>query len=119
MEEHPLIGWDILGDSKSRLLQVASEIALYHHEKWDGSGYPNGISGDTIPLVGRVVIVSDVFDALTSRRPYKAPWPVEEACAYLRDNSGSHFDPTCVDAFFQSMDEVLDVMRLYGVDDES
>ena len=117
IERHPQIGWDILADSKARLLQVAGDIALYHHEKWDGTGYPRGVAGQAIPLVGRIVIVSDVFDALTSRRPYKEPWPLDDACAYLRDNSGTFFDPRCIDAFFNAMDDVHGVLKCHRQSD--
>ncbi|MEO6271997.1 MAG: HD domain-containing phosphohydrolase, partial [Rhodoferax sp.] len=91
----------------SQLMQMASTIAISHHEKFDGSGYPGGLVGDMIPLAGRIVAVADVFDALTSARPYKAAWPVERALQLLRDGSGSHFDPVCVDAFMVQLEAVL------------
>lgn len=117
MKRHPLIGWRILGASKSRLLRMAADIAISHHEKWDGSGYPHGLTGENIPLVGRITAVADVFDALTSARPYKAAWPIEKALDYLRDNRELHFDPACVDAFFLSLDEILVVAESCGLDD--
>jgi response regulator RpfG family c-di-GMP phosphodiesterase len=109
MKQHALIGWKILqGHSAgNRMLQMAAEIALSHHEKFDGSGYPNGLQGGAIPLVGRIVAVADVFDALTSARPYKRPWPVDEAAAFIKQNAGQHFDPVCTEAFFAAWDEVL------------
>jgi response regulator RpfG family c-di-GMP phosphodiesterase len=98
MRGHPRIGADILAGSASPLLQVAAEIALSHHEKFDGSGYPRGLSGTAIPLYGRITAVADVFDALTSERPYKTAWTLTTAAAYLRAGAGSHFDPDCVRA---------------------
>lgn len=111
MKQHALIGWRILqGHSAgNRMLQMAAEIALAHHEKFDGSGYPSALKGVEIPLVGRIVAVADVFDALTSSRPYKKAWPMDEAAAFIRQNSGRHFDPSCVDAFFAAWDDVLQV----------
>jgi putative two-component system response regulator len=111
MKQHAVIGWKILqGHSAgNRILEMAAEIALAHHEKFDGSGYPNGVKGADIPLVGRIVAVADVFDALTAVRPYKRAWPVDEAAVFIRQNAGQHFDPDCVDAFFAAWDEVLAV----------
>ncbi len=113
MKAHTSIGYEILKDSPSRLLRVAAEIAVSHHEKFDGSGYPKGLVGTNIPLVGRVVAVADVFDAVTSDRPYKEPWPVEKVAEMIRENSGSHFDPDCVDAFFSRFDEIMKVRERY------
>lgn len=107
MTGHPLIGHEILSGSESQLIRMGAEIALSHHEKFDGSGYPNKLAGEAIPLSGRIVAVADVFDALTSARPYKEAWPVEKARALLEDNCGTHFDPTCVDAFLAEWDAVL------------
>ena len=106
---HPQIGADILSGSESPLLQAAAVIALTHHEKYDGSGYPNCLTGDKIPLYGRIIAVADVFDALTSARPYKKAWEIERAVAHLRDGAGCHFDPLCVAAFLQDMDAVLEI----------
>lgn len=113
MRMHARIGADILVASPSPLLQTASQIALTHHEKWDGSGYPNGLKGEQIPLYGRIVAVADVFDALTSSRPYKAGWSLERASQYLREHSGAHFDPRCVEAFFAGWEEVLEIFNRY------
>lgn len=113
MRRHAQIGADILRGSPSPLLQTASQIAQTHHEKWDGSGYPKGLAGEDIPLYGRIVAVADVFDALTSSRPYKQGWNLEDASRYLRDNAGSHFDPRCVDAFFAGWDDVLDIYNRF------
>jgi len=99
IKSHTLIGARILAGSQSRLLRVASEIALSHHERWDGEGYPNGLAGAAIPLVGRLVAVADVFDALAHRRPYKHPWPVDEAAGEISSQSGQQFDPAIVEVF--------------------
>lgn len=99
MKIHAQIGGEILGRSRSRLLQLAEEIALTHHERWDGSGYPTGLKGDAIPISGRIVAIVDVFDVLTHHRPYKDAWPVEDALAEIYAVSGRHFDPQIVSAF--------------------
>jgi len=93
MRSHTLVGAEILSGGTSKLLEVAREIALAHHEKWDGSGYPNGIEKEAIPIFARVAAISDVFDALTSQRPYKEAWPNDKAFALIEENAGSHFDP--------------------------
>jgi response regulator RpfG family c-di-GMP phosphodiesterase len=102
IKQHTVIGHGILGGSSSGLLQAAAEIALTHHERFDGSGYPNEMAGEAIPLLGRIVAVADTFDALTSRRPYKSAWPPELAWRYLEQNQGTRFDPACVEAFLQA-----------------
>lgn len=107
MKRHAVIGFELLTGSESVVLQAAATIALSHHEKFDGSGYPYGTAGDAIPLFGRIVAVADVFDALTSARPYKEAWPLERAADFLRAGAGSHFDPVCVEAFIGAWDEVL------------
>jgi len=99
MQTHARIGYDILKGSPSKYLSMGAIIALGHHEKFDGTGYPNGLHGEDIPVIARVVAVADVFDALISERPYKHAWSVDEGIAYLRNQRGKHFDPTCVDAF--------------------
>jgi response regulator RpfG family c-di-GMP phosphodiesterase len=113
MRTHAQIGADILEGSASPLLQVGAILALTHHEKFDGSGYPMGLKGTAIHLYGRIIAVADVFDALTSARPYKAAWELDRAAAYIRDNSGSHFDPACVAAFFQDWSAVLTVYHAH------
>ncbi len=107
MKQHTVIGARILSHSESPILQAGAEIAISHHEKFDGSGYPYGLSGKAIPLFGRIVAVADVFDALTSERPYKHAWPLDRALALMHDSKGSHFDPECVCAFMDVLDEVL------------
>lgn len=109
MRTHAERGYEILKGSKSSLLDVAALIARTHHEKWDGTGYPHGLKGDGIPLHGRIVAVADVFDALTSERPYKKAWDMDRAFQFLNENSGSHFDPDCVQAFVSRLDEVLEI----------
>jgi two-component system response regulator RpfG len=114
MRTHPLIGHGILDDSPSRYLQMGAVIALGHHEKFDGTGYPQGLAGENIPLPARIAAVADVFDALTSNRPYKRAWSFQEALHYIRSESGKHFDPACVRAFELRIDTVADIMRELG-----
>jgi putative two-component system response regulator len=113
MQSHAAIGAELLSGDDSSLLVLAREIALTHHEKWDGSGYPQGLAGTAIPQSGRIVAVADVFDALTSARPYKQAWPVAAAIAYLRDHRGGHFDPAVVDAFMARLDDILAIRANY------
>jgi len=106
MKKHSEIGSEILSSSSSKYMQIGAIIALNHHERVDGKGYPNGLKGNDIPLIARVVAVADVYDALVTPRPYKAAWENEDALAYIRQQSGTHFDPICVDAFFERIDDV-------------
>lgn len=117
MKQHASIGFEILKDSNSPMLQMAAQIAHSHHERWDGSGYPNGLAGEAIPLVGRIVAVADVFDALTSERPYKKAWPEADALAHMREQHGKHFDPACLDAFLGDWPAVLEIKRRYRDED--
>ncbi len=117
MKQHAIFGYEILKDSSSRVLQAGAEIARAHHEKFDGSGYPNALKGDEIPIFSRIVAVADVFDALTSERPYKKAWPLEQACDFLKTNAGSHFDPACVASFFEHWDQVLEIRQRFQDDD--
>lgn len=107
MKTHAEKGWEILRGSRSSLLDAAAIIARSHHEKFDGSGYPLGLAGEAIPLYGRIVAVADVFDALTTERPYKKAWLVEDAMDFLFTNAGMHFDPLCVAAFIARIQEAL------------
>ncbi len=109
MKTHTTIGAKILADSKAEILQLAQQIAISHHEKWNGRGYPQGLAGDTIPLAARIVGLTDVFDALTSKRPYKDPFPVEVALDIIKKERGEHFDPDVVDVFFENIDEILKI----------
>ena len=110
MRSHPQIGAEIIGEHDHPMLRMARSIAHTHHEKWDGTGYPQGLKGTDIPLEARIVAVADVFDALTTVRPYKQAWSVEAAFAYLREHAGRHFDPALVECFLQLRAEI-DVVR--------
>jgi putative two-component system response regulator len=114
MRRHPEIGHRIIGQHTSPLLKMAAEVALTHHERWDGTGYPAGLRGDAIPRVGRIVAVADVFDALTSVRPYKPAWSVADAVAELERGAGSHFDPRVVAAFLGRLPEILAATAAFG-----
>lgn len=116
MKQHAVYGYELLSGSSSKLLQAAAEIAKGHHEKFDGSGYPDGIKGEAIPIFSRIVAVADVFDALTSERPYKKAWEVEEAVDFLNNGAGSHFDPACVKAFLNAWDDVEQIRSKYQED---
>lgn len=111
MRTHPRIGHDILARSAAPVFAMAAEIALHHHERWDGAGYPEGLAEEDIPLVARIVAVADVFDALTTRRPYKEAWSSEEALRYLGDNAGGHFEPRLVAAFHAIVPGIMDIKR--------
>ncbi|MFZ6772651.1 HD domain-containing phosphohydrolase [Undibacterium sp. SXout7W] len=118
MKKHTTLGYDILAGSQSEMLNAGAVIALAHHEKFDGSGYPKGLAGDDIPLFARIVAVADVFDALTSERPYKLAWDTEKAIAFLKEGSGKHFDPRCVDAFMARWDEIIQIKSTYTEDEQ-
>lgn len=113
MKQHTIIGANILTGSDNKLLQVAEQIALSHHEKYDGSGYPYGLSGQKIPLTSRIVALADVFDALTSKRIYKPFFSISEAVKIIKDSTGSHFDPEISAAFFKVFDEILDIKEQF------
>jgi len=113
MRRHPEIGYEIIRRSSSPFLLAGSEVALTHHEKWDGSGYPHGLAGEQIPLFGRISAVADVFDALITRRPYKDPWPVEKAMEYVASEKGRHFDPRLVGLFLANRESVLEIRDRY------
>ncbi|MBF0274840.1 MAG: response regulator [Nitrospinae bacterium] len=110
---HPEIGAEILADGNSDLMEMARTIALTHHEKWNGNGYPNGLKGEEIPLVGRIASICDVFDALTCIRPYKRSWTVGEAVSELEKCKGIQFDPELVDLFISKLTEMTTVMAKY------
>ena len=109
MKTHTTIGYEILSQSDASVFKLAAEIALRHHEKWDGSGYPSGLAGDNIPAVARIVAIADVFDALTMDRPYKKAWQTTDAIAFLQTNSGSHFDPEFVEIFSKNISKIIDI----------
>ncbi|MCD2515008.1 two-component system response regulator [Massilia sp. G4R7] len=114
MQSHVTIGAEIIGEHEGGMLDLARQIALTHHEKYDGSGYPRGLRGDEIPMVGRIVAIADVFDALTSKRPYKKAWTEEEALNFLREQKGRHFDPQLVDLFIEQMPAVRTVQQRWA-----
>lgn len=111
MKTHTTIGADMMSGNESELLSLAHTIAQTHHERWDGTGYPKGLAGEDIPLAGRIVAVADVFDALTSSRPYKKPWPVAQAVAFVKGNAGRHFDPSVVAHFEFRLPEILAILQ--------
>ena len=113
MKGHARLGYELLKDSGSETLRAGAEVAISHHEKFDGSGYPNGLKGNKIPVFGRVVAVADVFDALTSERPYKKAWSLEDACNFLEEGRGTHFDPMCVEAFLAGWDRVVEIRQRF------
>jgi len=114
MQKHAEFGYNILKGSKSSILRNAGMIALTHHEKWDGSGYPSGLKGNDIHLYGRITAVVDVFDALTMQRPYKKAWPLEQAVKLINDEAGKHFDPQIVEVFNQVLDKLLVVREKFA-----
>lgn len=114
MTQHPRMGSEIIGEQTSELLKAAKIAAATHHEKWNGKGYPNNIKGEDIPIYGRIISIADVFDALTSVRPYKKAWPVEEAVDLIKRESGEQFDPAVVDAFFKAFDKIMEIKEKHA-----
>jgi putative two-component system response regulator len=114
MQSHAVIGAEIIGEHGDGMLKLAHEIAMTHHEKYDGGGYPKGLAGDAIPLAGRIVAIADVFDALTSIRPYKRAWTEEEAIDYLVQQKGKHFDPMLVDLFVAQLPAIRTVRERWA-----
>jgi putative two-component system response regulator len=114
MRSHPSMGSEIIGNHSDELLNTAQILSMTHHEKWDGNGYPNKLKGDDIPLMGRIVAVADVFDALTSDRPYKKAWAIEDAVRIIEEGSGTHFDPNLIDPFKSVLPEILKIREKYG-----
>jgi two-component system response regulator RpfG len=113
MQQHTVFGYEILRDSPSKYLQMGAVIALGHHERYDGTGYPHGLVRDAIPLSARIVAIADVFDALTSARPYKKAWPIQDALNYLNTEIGKHFDPDCIDAFHTQFEKILSIRQKF------
>ena len=113
MRRHPLYGACIIDDSMEPFIDLGRIIAATHHEKWDGSGYTLGLRGDEIPLAGRIVALADVFDALTTKRPYKKPFPTEKAFSIVHEESGRHFDPAVMDAFLAIHEEIISIKRKF------
>ena len=114
MKRHPEFGAQIIGQHDSSLLRMAATIAMTHHEKWDGSGYPQGLAEERIPIHGRITALADVFDALTSERPYKKAWSVEDAFDFVRDQAGRHFDPNLAELFLSSREEVIAIRKRWS-----
>ena len=119
MQTHTDIGFRILSKSDTDLFRLAAEVARSHHERWDGSGYPQGLAGEDIPECARIVAIADVFDALTMRRPYKEPWSIEDACAEISSLAGSHFDPRLVDLFINMKDEIVRIKEEWEEKEET
>ncbi len=111
MEQHCELGGQIMEGSNSDLIAMCRSVAMTHHEKWDGSGYPNGLKGEEIPIEGRIVALADVFDAIASKRVYKDAVPIDDVLAILRKDAGTHFDPTCVERFFRGLHEIREVFE--------
>jgi response regulator RpfG family c-di-GMP phosphodiesterase/signal transduction histidine kinase len=116
-QTHTYMGVNVLPVARSPIIEMAASIALTHHEKWDGSGYPRGLKGEDIPMEGRITAVADVFDALSSKRPYKEAFPLEKCLKIMEDGRGTHFDPTVLDAFFNSLDDILRFRKIHAEDD--
>jgi two-component system response regulator RpfG len=116
MKSHTVIGYELLKESGSEFLQMGAIIALGHHEKYDGSGYPKGLKGELIPLESRIVALADVYDALTSIRPYKRAWQTDQAFAWMREQSGRHFDPELLEVLLRSRTEILAIAAQYADD---
>lgn len=114
MQTHVNIGVEILSGSDSELMAIAAEVAQNHHEKWDGSGYPRALAGEDIPLTGRVVALADVFDALTTKRPYKEAWSIEDTVEFLKEQSGKHFEPRLVELFLKILPDILMIRQQYS-----
>ena len=113
MKRHTAIGASILSGSNTKVMQMACEIALTHHEKWNGKGYPQGLKGEKIPVLGRICALCDVFDALISDRPYKKAWPLESAVEEIRKESGASFDPGLIDNFLAILPEIRQIKEKY------
>lgn len=119
MKRHSAIGYSILSKGDTPLFKMAAEVALYHHEKWDGSGYPEGLVGEQIPESARVVAITDVFDALTMKRPYKEAWSIEDAVAEIGKGAGGHFDPRMEKIFKGILPELIEIKNNWGSKDRS
>ena len=118
MQTHAQIGADILSGDDSELMTMAHNIAISHHEKWNGKGYPNKLEGDAIPISGRVTALADVFDALRSERPYKKAWPVQDAVNLITEESGKHFDPNLVSLFLDHLTDIVAIIEKYAEPEE-
>jgi putative two-component system response regulator len=119
MKKHPVYGADILKDSDNILMQMSATVALCHHEKWDGSGYPRGLKGEDIPIEARIATLADVFDALTSKRVYKPSFSLDETMGIIDRDAGKHFDPKVVEAFRRSLSSITEIMTKYAPRDDN
>lgn len=111
MQTHSEVGYKILSKSAAPLLHMAATIARHHHERWDGAGYPSALAGEDIPEMARIVAIADVFDALTTRRPYKEPWPLDRVMDTLHTSAGSHFEPRLIEHFTRILPQILDIQN--------
>ena len=109
MKQHSKMGYDILKDTKSKYLKMGAVIAISHHERYDGTGYPYGLKGENIPIEGRIVAIADVFDALVTKRPYKEAWSFEKGLDLLKQERGKHFDPKLVDLFVENIHKIKNI----------
>lgn len=114
MQQHPRIGYQLLQDSQNRFIQVGAQIALRHHERWNGQGYPDGLAGEEIPIEARIVTVADIFDALLSPRPYKEAWSIAKALEFIGEQSGQMLDPACVRALMNSLPRLHEICDRYS-----
>jgi two-component system, response regulator RpfG len=114
MRRHPEIGYELLSDSSNRFILTSALIALRHHERFDGTGYPDGLVGESIPIYARIVALADVLDALLSPRPYRDAWSMDRALDYVREQRGLHFDPNCVDALFRNEQRFIEICARYS-----
>ena len=114
MNQHTTFGHELIGDNSSILIQMAQSIAVSHHERWDGTGYPNKLKGESIPIEGRITAIADVFDALTTARPYKKAWSFEQAAHYIADESGQAFDPALITVFKENINEISQICHSFA-----
>lgn len=114
MRQHVEIGVKIIGDDPAELFKLARSVASYHHEKWDGSGYPHGLKGTQIPIEARITAIADVFDALTNKRPYKAAWSIADTLDYMQSQSGKHFDPDLIKLFVENKETILQIKQQFS-----
>jgi putative two-component system response regulator len=119
MQTHSSVGYKILSNSTAPLLQMAATIAHHHHEKWDGSGYPKGLAGEGIPEMARIVAIADVFDALTTKRPYKEIWPMDRVLDTMTSSSGTHFEPRLIDCFIAIVPDILEIKDRWDVNENN
>ena len=110
MQTHPELGYKIFKSSKKEILKIASIVAYEHHEKWDGTGYPQGLKGEEISIYGRITAIADVFDSLTQKRVYKEPWSIDRVLSFFNENKGTHFDPKLVELFIENIEKLSKIV---------